>query len=69
MPSVIRRILSGVLGLILTVGGFGCVGYWFAAEPDFDGGPKSDVFMATIVFGLVVGGAGIWLIRRSFTSS
>ena len=59
-----RRILSGVLGFAFAFAGLGFFGYWFTAEPGF--GPQStDIAFAYVIFGIALGGSGIWLIRIS----
>ena len=63
-PGVIRRILSGAFGIVLAWAGLVCFAYWLSAEPGF--GPQStDMAIAYVAVGTVLGGFGIWLIRFS----
>lgn len=64
---MIRRVLSGVLGVALAFTGLGFFGYWFTAEPGF--GPHStDMAFAYVILGIALGASGIWLIRSSLKS-
>ena len=61
---MIRRVLSGVLGVAFAFAGLGFFGYWLTAEPGF--GPQStDMALAYVILGIALGASGIWLIRSS----
>jgi hypothetical protein len=61
---VIRRLIAAVLGLALALSGLAFFGAWMTAEPGF-GPQSSDMAVAYVVLGIVLGASGIWLIRFS----
>lgn len=64
---MIRRVFFFAVGILLAFSGLFFFGYWFYAEPGY--GPQStDMAIAYVVLGIVLGASGIWLIRLSVKS-
>lgn len=64
---MIRRVLSGVVGIILALAGLFLFSFVFNAEPSY-GLQSTDMAIAYVLLGIAIGASGIWLIRFSVRS-